>query len=125
MGFKTTNYQLKGRDTILPEAYAMVRKTVVNGDDGYAIIGIDETRELVSNPNVTPLEQVRINFKVDRNVNDRVTAYAAAVADVEKQKINDETGKLEKVTIPGPFAGWEVDIVEEVAEVEEEQLTEE
>ena len=112
MGFKTTNYQLKGRNIVLPTAYAMVRKTVANGNEGYAIIGIDETRELVSNPNVQPLEQVRVDFKVNRNQNDRVTAYAAAVADVEKERINEETGKLEKVVVKGLFADWEVDIVE-------------
>jgi hypothetical protein len=109
MGFKTTNYQLKGRNTVLPQAYAVIRKTVTDGEKGYAIIGIDETRELASNPLVKPLEQVRVDFDVNRNQNDRVTAYLAAVADIEKEKINDETHKLEKVIVKGLFADWEVD----------------
>lgn len=111
MGLKTTNYKVKDMEVVLPEAYAIIRETVTNGNKGYAKIAVHTSRELAENKFVKPYEEIRVDFDVDRNENDRITAYKVAKSIVTKKKHNLKTGSIEEIEEPMPFYGWEDDIV--------------
>ena len=112
MGLKTTNYEVKKRGRILPEAYAIVKDLTVRGNKGYAIIAVQSSREnaeKVITGEMLPEEEHRIDFTVNRDENDRATAYAKAKSQKEVKQFNEETHKLETVTVNEPFYGWEDD----------------
>ena len=111
MGFKTKNYEVKSMGVVLPEAYAIIRETATNGVKGYAKFAIHSTRELAENKFVKPYEEIRVDFDVNRNENDRITAYKVAKSIVTKKECNLKTGSIEEVQEPMPFYGWEDDIV--------------
>ena len=111
MGLRTTYYEVKGRQKILPEAYAVIRETKTRGNSGYAIFAVDETRERAQDLSITPAETVRVDFIVDRNVNDRETAYHKAKSQIEVEEYDHETGEPKKVIKPMPFFGWLDDYV--------------
>ena len=110
MGLKTKNYEVKSRKQTLANAYAVIRETKTRGDSGYAIFAVDETRERAQDLSITPAETVRVDFIVDRNVNDRETAYHKAKSQIELEEYN-ENGELVKVLKGMPFFGWLDDYV--------------
>lgn len=115
MGLKTTNYEVKKLGITLPEAYAIVKDLTVRGDRGYAIIAVQSSREnaeKVVTGEMSALEEHRIDFTVNRDENDRATAYAKAKSQREQYQFNDETQKFEMVMVNEPFYGWE-DCIEE------------
>lgn len=111
MGFKTKNYEVKSMGVVLPEAYAIIRETATNGVKGYAKLAIHSTREMASNKNIKPYEEIRIDFTVNRNENDRITAYKAAKSSILSSILNEHTGVYEDAIIDMPFKNWEDDIV--------------
>lgn len=112
MGLKTTNFEAKKMGEILPEAYAIIRSTVVNSNgQGVATIGVHRTRELASNPNITPYHEEKIYFTVNRNVNDRETVYKKATTPYMTKEFNPETNMVEDKEVKPFFYGWENDII--------------
>lgn len=111
MGLKTKNYEVKEMGIVLPEAYAIIRETVTSGNKGYAKIAVHTTRELAESKSIRPYEEIRIDFTVDRNANDRATAYAVAKGQKVGTQFNRQTKKREEVIENMPFYGWEDDIV--------------
>lgn len=116
MGLKTTNYEVKKLGITLPEAYAIVKDLTVRGKSGVAIIAVQSSREnceKVVEGKMQALEEVRIDFTVNRDANDRVTAYEKAKSQQEGKRWNAEMKKSEPVLINEPFYGWDNDIVAE------------
>jgi hypothetical protein len=66
---------------------------------------------LAANKSIRPYEEIRIDFTVDRNSNDRAVVYALAKGQKVRKKFNRETKKIEEVVENMPFYGWEDDIV--------------
>lgn len=107
---KTTNFEVKHGDIVvetLPEAYAIIRSLVVgNNDMARAYIGVYRSKELARNHReVPPVIEKRIDFKSDRTVNDRVTAYNSAKTPYIEKEYNE--GKFIEVTKYPFFYGWE------------------
>lgn len=111
MGLKTKNYTVKAMKTVLPEAYAVIRQTSVVGNKGRAIFAVHINRELASDMQVKPFEEVTITFDINRNENDRVTAYNVAKGERLEDQYNENTGVFEKALVKMPFYGWKDDIV--------------
>ena len=115
MGLKTTNYEVKDMKEVLPTAYAYIRKISVDEyGNGIATIAIHRTRELAQNPAVRPYEVKRVEFKCDRNANDRITAYNKAKSQRTEYQWNEETQRIEPMLVGEAFYGWEDDIIEEL-----------
>ena len=115
MGLKTKNYEVKKLGIVLPEAYAMVKDLVVQGHTGYANIIVQSSREnaqKVVDGTMSALEEVRVDFTVNRDENDRATAYAVAKSYRQEKRFNAKSMKTEDVMIYMPFVGWEDDIAE-------------
>ena len=53
-----------------------------------------------------------MEFALNRKESPFVTAYNTAKMSYEDNAVNEETGKIERVTKYNPFYGWENDIVE-------------
>lgn len=68
-------------------------------------------RTCVETRTFRPYEEIRIDFTVDRNANDRAVVYALAKGQKVRKKFNRETKKLEDVVENMPFYGWEDDIL--------------
>ena len=114
MGLKTTNYEVKKLGIILPEAYAIVKDLTVRGKRGFAIIAVQSSREnadKVVEGKMQAIEEVRVDFIVNRDTNDRASAYEKAKSYKEVEGFNPETGKIEKVVKYEPFYGWTDDII--------------
>lgn len=109
MGLKTTNYEVKSMKVVLPTAYAYIRELSVVGNKGVAIFAVHENRELASDISVKPYEECKISFAVDRDANDRVTAYNKAKSQIQVKTYTDY-GEVE-VTQDMPFYGWQDDMV--------------
>lgn len=115
MGLKTTNYEVKDKGIILPEAYALIRDIEINGDLGIATIVVQQSRELAVNK--APFEEHTIQFKVNRNENPYETAYAKAKAKIVRNELIDKEvdGENKKVFVvkeyPNKFTDWEDDFV--------------
>lgn len=114
---KTTNYEVKHDNIVvetIPEAYGIIRRLVVgNNDMAVAYIGVYRSKELARNHRtVPPVIEQRIDFKSDRTVNDRVTAYEKATTPYTTKEVNEETHEIEEVTKYPFFYGWEDDIEE-------------
>ena len=113
MGLKTTNYTVKKLGIKLPEAYAIVKDLTVRGQHGHATIAVQSSREnaeKVVTGKMAALEEHRIDFTVNRDENDRATAYAKAKSQKEVQRFNEERNELETVLVNEPFYGWIDDI---------------
>ena len=113
MGLKTKNYVAKKLGMTLPEAYAIVKDLTVKGTSGYAIIAVQTSREnadKVIKGELNALEEVRVDFIVNRDDNDRATAYVAAKSQKTNKRWNPETKQMEDVTVNMPFYGWKDDI---------------
>lgn len=114
MGLKTTNYEVKGKGIILPEAYAIVKDLTVRGTHGTAIIAVQTSREncqKVVDGTMEAIEEVRIEFIINRDENDRATAYEKSKSQREGKRWNAEMNKSEPILINEPFYGWEDDII--------------
>jgi hypothetical protein len=115
MGLKTTNYEIKKLGITLPNAYAMVKDLVVQGKTGYANIIVQSSREnayKVLDGRMQALEEVRVDFTVSRDTNDRATAYAEAKKETIEKRYNMQYKMFEHIPVQMPFFGWEDDIVE-------------
>ena len=109
MGLKKTNYEIKSLGITLPEAYAIVKNLVINGESARADFAVQASRESASN--LKPLEVKTLHFKVDRNTNPYVTAYLES----KKPKIvdgvwNEQSKTYETAVQAGIFTGWEDDL---------------
>lgn len=119
MGLRTTNYKIKGKDLVLPNAYAMVKNLHVFGESGYAEIIVQTSRENAAKcvkGQLDAIDTKRIDFKVDRDGNDRATAYEAAKKKKTRMEQNgeiDEKGvPIEvEVVVDEQFFDWDNDIV--------------
>lgn len=114
MGLKIKNYEVKKLGIIIPEAYAIVKDLTVRGSNGFAIIAVQSTRENALkciSGSMQALEEVRVDFIVNRDENDRATAYKAAKSQINAKVYNRDTGKLEDTFINMPFYGWEDDYI--------------
>lgn len=110
MGMKTTNYKVaKMNNFNLENAYAYIINCKSERNSGYADIGIFADRESAVN-GAEPFEVKRVYFTVDREENDRITAYTESKKTREIERYNPETKEKETVTINGLFTGWEDDI---------------
>lgn len=108
MGLKTKNYTIKSMNNyILPEAYAFITKCHTEGHSGYAELGVFADRESAMK-GAKPFETKRVDFIVDRNENDRATAYRVAKTPLI---VKDPEGK--DVVVDARFEGWDDDITEE------------
>lgn len=114
MGLVKKDFVLKENGNfILPNAYAYITECYSGRKSGYAIIGIFADRESAVN-GAKPFQSVRVDFILDRNENDRVTAYKQAKMPVFIDSVwNKETKQYENVYEPSIFADWQDDIVEE------------
>lgn len=112
MGLKTTTYEVKSMKETLDTAYAYIRKIKVDEyGNGVATIAVHRTRELAKDPTVKPYEIKEIEFKCNRNANDRITAYEKAKGQREERQWNVKTHKIETVLVGEAFYGWTDDIV--------------
>ena len=109
MALKKSNYYVKSLNMTLPQAIAFVMSCKTDRENGVATIGVFANRENALNKNIKPFETVDVTFKVDRNENDRATAYITAVTP-EVYEWESKSGKRTE-TIPAPFEGWEDDRV--------------
>ena len=115
MGLKKSNYNINSMGITLPEAYAMIIKTEKKGEKGYAIFGVQLSREKAEEMvkgKVKPIEEHRIDFDVIRNENDYETAYKRATYKRTEILPNPETGIEEETIVESEFFhDWENDIV--------------
>ena len=115
MGLKTTNYQIKDKNIVLPEAYAIITEVQSKGHHGVAKFAITvdrESAEKILKGELKPIQEVEVSFTVNRDGNDRAVAYEKATARKEITRLNRKTGEKETTYVNGPFYGWEDDIVE-------------
>ena len=110
MGLKTTNYKVEKLNLLLPQAYAYIIKCEANRTKGEAILGIFASREDAENPNIEPYETKKISFLVDRDKNDRISAYIQAKGQSYKPHFNTSTMLVELTLYNEYFYGWEDDI---------------
>ena len=113
MGLKTTNYEVKAKRHILPEAYAVIGKigTIDERGNGYAIMHIQATRDNALH--AEPFETKRVDVVWDRKRSIAECIYEAAKRERTTRRLNRETYKMEEVVIDTMFKDWEDDIVEE------------
>ena len=114
MGLKTTNYQIKNKNIVLPEAYAIITEVQSKGHHGIAKFAITvdrESAEKILKGELKPIQEVEVSFAVNRDGNDRAIAYAKAKERKEIMRMNHKTRKREPVYVNGPFCGWEDDYV--------------
>ena len=124
MGLKTTNYEIKKLGITVPTAYAIIKNIEVHGEVGKALFYIQTNRD--NTDKMKPLQRVYWDFNVDRNENPYITAYNSAKTYRVKIKnnpnkymvdengdrvINPESPETIEIHIPGPFVGWEDDII--------------
>ena len=116
MGLKTTNYFIKDLGLLLPEAYALIKDINVSGNYGQATFITQSSREnaeqVLDGGKMRALETTTIDFIVNRNENDRVTAYHKA-KELIQETIVLPNGEFDTIWINGPFTGWEDDLIEE------------
>lgn len=115
MGLKTTNYQIKDKNIVLPEAYAIITEVQSKGHHGVAKFAITvdrESAEKILKGELKPIQEVEVRFAVNRDGNDRAVAYEKATARKEITRLNRKAGEKEPMYVNGPFYGWEDDIVE-------------
>lgn len=113
MGLIKKDFVLKEYgNLVLPNAYAFITDCVTNRATGYATIGIFLSRESALN-GAKPFTTVNVEFTVDRNENDRKTAYKQAKEPIfVGQRWTDEK-TLENVYKDSIFKDWEDDIEED------------
>lgn len=112
MGMIKQNFKVKSMGNfVLPTAYAYITECHTIGKTGYAKIGIFADRESAVNC-VNPFEVVRVDFVLDRNENDRATAYKTAKQPKYLGKEwDEETKTFEDKYTESIFADWQDDIV--------------
>lgn len=112
MGLKKYNYELKNLGHTLPEAYALIKDIQIMGRIGHATIIIQSSREnaeKVIDGALQPYEIISVDFKVDRETNDRETVYNQVKGVTKQNKYIPSIGKFDTVEIKGPLYGWEDD----------------
>lgn len=105
------NYKLKDMNNFeLATAYAYIVECHTVGKTGYAKIGIFANRESAENCS-NPFEVHRVDFVLDRNENDRETAYLTAKQPKYLGKEwNEETKSMEEKYEESIFSDWKDDI---------------
>lgn len=111
MGLKTTNYEIKSKGIVMPEAYAYIRKLTVEYNSGVAEFVIQSTRENAQK--LDSINTVKVHFKVNREENPYVTAYNVAKSRKEVTRMDRRTKEKKTTYVKNPFYGWEDDIVTE------------
>lgn len=114
MGLKTTNYQIKSKNIVLPEAYAIITEVQSTGNHGVAKFAITTNREnaeKILKGELKPIQEVEVGFVVNRDGNDRAIAYEKAKSRRPIMRMNHKTRKREPVYVNAPFYGWEDDII--------------
>lgn len=115
MGLKTTNYKVKGKDLVLPNAYAVIgRVQLFESGNGTAKIFVQSSRDKVLT--FEPLEEKTISFKWDRKQDIARCIYEAAK---QKKTRREQTGELDEnampieveVVVDEQFYGWQDDII--------------
>ena len=110
---KTTNFTIRELGITIPEAYAAIKDITVNGNSGFAIFIIQTSRASAMDcidGALKPITTYRVDFKVDRNVCDRITAYNVAKKETKVDYVHNGTA-YEQVLKQGMLFGWENDIV--------------
>ena len=109
---KTTNFYIKELNYTLTHACAAIKDIVVKGETGYAVFVIHTSRENCEGcikGKLVPFTTYRVDFKVNRNINDRVTAYSAAKTELRPTTKLIE-GEMQTVDEPGILNSWADDI---------------
>lgn len=125
MGLRTTNYEIKKLGITLPTAYAIIKNIEIHGNVGKALFYIQTSRNTTGT--LKPLQKIYFDFDVIRTENPYITAYRTAktarikikrnpqahyiIDEKGKRVVDPETPEFVEVAIPGPFTGWEDDIV--------------
>ena len=115
MGLRTTNYKIKGKDLVLPNAYAIIgRVQLFESGNGTAKLFVQSSRDKVLE--FEPLEEKTVAFKWDRKQDIASCIYAAAKQKKIRQEQSgelDENGlpKLVEVVVDEQFFGWQDDIL--------------
>lgn len=112
---KTKNYEVKHNGIVIetiPEAYAIIRRFAFGENDmAVAYIGVYRSKDIARNHReVPPIIEKRIDFKIDRTANDRVTAYNIAKTKLVRKEFNRKTKTFEDVVVDERFFGWENDM---------------
>ena len=110
MGLKKTNYEVKDYGVTLPEAYAVITKLEIEGDNGRAEFSVQASPR-VNCFNLQSYERHFVDFKfTDRTKNPFEAAYLAAKETRKGKKFGRE------FEYKMPFWDWEDDIVTEQKE---------
>lgn len=111
MGLKTTNYEVKSKGVILPTAYARIKTLVLNSNGVCNVVfAVQANREAIEE--LSPIDEIKMNFKWDRQVNMAEEAYTIAKTKVDTfEHYDPETEKTIIETEYGPLYGWEDDII--------------
>lgn len=109
MGLKTTNYEVKAKRHVLPQAYAVIGRLgeIDERGNGYAIMHIQTTRDNALH--AEPFETKRVDFVWDRKKSIAECIYEAAKVERTARRMNRETRKIEEVVVDTMFSGWEDD----------------
>ena len=108
MGLKTKNYIIEKSGIVLENAYAVVKKLIVDRGKGVAIIGISNSRDNAINKE--PLDEVKIKFTYDIDVDNIVQkAYETARGKKYVEKYDWENQQFYYEEEDMPFHGWEND----------------
>lgn len=112
MGLVKKDFVLKEHNNhVLNNAYAYIIECYSGRESGFATIGIFDNRESAKK-GAKPFQTVRVDFIIDRNENDRATAYKQAKKPVFIENVwNKETKQYENLYEESIFADWEDDIV--------------
>ena len=110
---KTKNFTVEELNITLPNAVAAIKDITVSGNSGYAVFIIQTSRQSAMDcidGKLKPITTYRVDFKVDRNVCDRITAYNVAKAELKKSH-TIKNGVYQEIEVKGMLNGWADDIV--------------
>lgn len=108
MGLKTTDYLVKKFGITIPNAYAVVNKLSVDGDNAIAEFHVQTNRQRAFDEE--PIETVTVSFKINRSGNLFAQAYEVAKGVKQERVWGAALGKINLIDTPMPFYGWEDDI---------------
>ena len=109
MGLKTTNYHINKLGLTMNDAYAMIKRMLVNDMNVHVVFAVQSSR--TSAQTLQPLEEKELYFTLpSRNCNPFEEAYIAAKKMITVDVWNEEKLAYESVEKPNIFTGWEDDI---------------
>ncbi len=110
MGLIKDNYYSKSTGLTLPNAYAVIKDIVLNGNKGRAIFVIQSSR--TATQDFRPIDKVEIPFTWDRKTDIARVAYETAKTQLIREYTEDEDGNIVEVNKQGVLYGWQDDIVD-------------